>query len=154
MAILVLMLAVYHAWLKPAGHLASAAGAVSQKVANFGVRNLPAYVALGTFYSIAHSFLEEYYWRWFVFGGLRRLMPWKVAVAVSSVGFMGHHVLVLATYFGWTSIWTALFSVSVAVGGAVWAWIYHRSGSLWGPWLSHVLVDAAIFVVGYDLIVG
>jgi membrane protease YdiL (CAAX protease family) len=38
------------------------------------------------------------------------------------------------------------------VGGAFWAWLYHRSRSLWGPWLSHALVDATIFVIGWDLI--
>ena len=32
------------------------------------------------------------------------------------------------------------------LGLAVW-----RSGSLAGPWLSHLVVDAAIFLVGYDL---
>ena len=44
------------------------------------------------------------------------------------------------------------FSASVAIGGAVWAWLYDRSGSLLGPWLSHILIDAAIFIIGYDLI--
>jgi uncharacterized protein len=36
-------------------------------------------------------------------------------------------------------------------GGAFWAWLYHRSGNLIAPWLSHALIDAAIFTVGYDL---
>jgi membrane protease YdiL (CAAX protease family) len=43
-------------------------------------------------------------------------------------------------------------SLGVAVGGAVWARLYDRSGSLLGPWLSHLLVDAAIFFVGYELL--
>jgi len=38
------------------------------------------------------------------------------------------------------------------VGGTVWAWAYHRSGSLVGPWLSHAAIDAAIFLVGYDMV--
>jgi membrane protease YdiL (CAAX protease family) len=42
----------------------------------------------------------------------------------------------------------------VAAGGAVWAWVYHRSGSLLGPWLSHMLVDAGIFLVGYQMLSG
>ena len=42
--------------------------------------------------------------------------------------------------------------MGVAVGGGVWCWIYQRSHSLLGPWLSHALIDAAIFVVGYRLI--
>ena len=35
----------------------------------------------------------------------------------------------------------------------MWAWLYHRSGSLLGPWLGHALVDAAIFV-GYHAKAG
>lgn len=58
----------------------------------------------------------------------------------------------MATFFSWVSPWTNLFSVSVAVGGVFWAWLYDRSGSLLGPWLSHLLVDAAIFTVGYGLV--
>ena len=51
----------------------------------------------------------------------------------------------------WHGPMTSLFSVAVAVGGVVWAWIYQRSGSLYGPWMSHLLIDAAIFLIGYDL---
>jgi membrane protease YdiL (CAAX protease family) len=44
------------------------------------------------------------------------------------------------------------FSLCVAFGGAAWAWIYHRSGSIYSVWLSHLLVDAAILVIGYDMV--
>ncbi|MBI3823301.1 MAG: CPBP family intramembrane metalloprotease [Planctomycetes bacterium] len=40
-------------------------------------------------------------------------------------------------------------SVCVAIGGGVWCVIYERSESLWAPWLSHALIDAAIMGVGY-----
>jgi uncharacterized protein len=43
-------------------------------------------------------------------------------------------------------------SAGVAVGGAFWAWLYERTGSIFGPWLSHLLIDAGIFWIGYDLI--
>jgi membrane protease YdiL (CAAX protease family) len=150
--VLVAMLLMYHMWLKPAGYLDAAAEEVWQKVKAFGADTPVKYFALGAFYSLGHSLLEEYYWRWFVFGQLRRLLPLRPAIVVSSVGFMAHHVLLLGTYFGWFSPATVLFSLAVAVGGAVWAWIYHRSDSLYGPWLSHLLVDAAIFLVGYNLV--
>ena len=78
-----------------------------------------------------------------------RLWP---AILLSSVAFVGHHIIILAAYFGWTSPATVLFSACVGVGGAAWAWLYSRSGSLLGPWLSHLLVDAAIFIIGYDLV--
>lgn len=146
--------AVYALWLAPAGYFASAAEPIRLKVAGFGVDNLPKFAALGVFYSLVHSWLEEYYWRWFVFGRLRRWVSVPAAIAISSLGFMAHHVIVLGYYLGWASIGTYAFSAAVAVGGAYWAWLYQRSQSLYGPWLSHVVIDAAIFTIGYDLIRG
>ena len=151
-AVLVAMLLVYHAWLGPAGCLQAAAGPVRQKLEGFGLNTLPGYVALGVFYSLAHSLLEEYYWRWFVFGQLRRLIRVWPALAVSSAAFAAHHVIVLGNYFGYFSAPAVLFSLAVALGGAFWAWLYHRSGSLWGPWLSHLLIDAGIFAIGYAML--
>jgi membrane protease YdiL (CAAX protease family) len=127
------------------------AAAVQAKVAAFGVTSPRRFVALGAFYSLLHSAAEEYYWRWFVFGELRRVVRASTAVIVSSAAFAAHHLIILGTFFGWTSPWTPALTLAVAVGGAFWAWLYHRSGSLIGPWISHMLVDAAIFAVGYQL---
>jgi membrane protease YdiL (CAAX protease family) len=146
------MLWAYHAWLKSAPEFAAAAEQIRRKVAGFGVGGLAGFVALGTFYSLVHSWLEEYYWRWFVFGRMRSSWNAAPAVALSGLAFAAHHVIVLAAYFGWQP-WPAwAFSAAVALGGAVWAWLYDRTHSLLGPWLSHLLVDAAIFVIGYDLV--
>ncbi|MCL4202516.1 MAG: CPBP family intramembrane metalloprotease [Pirellulaceae bacterium] len=150
--VLVLMVVTYQHVLLPRGIFLAATGEIRAKVTGLGVDSLAAYVALGVFYSLIHSLLEEYYWRWFVYGRLRRHVSVTAAITVSSLAFAAHHVILLATYFGWLSIWTWLFSLSVAVGGAFWAWLYQRSGSLVGPWLSHLLVDAAIFLIGYDLV--
>ena len=79
-------------------------------------------------------------------------MPVAAAVVLSSLAFTAHHVILLAVFFGGWSWPTIFFSLCVAVGGAAWAWIYHRSGSLLGPWLSHLLIDAGIFIVGFDLV--
>ena len=146
------MLLMYHVFLKPAGLFAGAADAVHGKVKGFGVDSITKYAALGLFYSVGHSFLEEYYWRWFVFAQLRRLASLRTAIAMSSLGFMAHHVVVLATFFGWGSPATYLFSFAIAGGGAVWAWLYARTDSIYGPWLSHLLVDAGIFLIGYDMV--
>ncbi len=150
--IMVAMLILFQAWLLPAGYMDAPREEVRQKILGFGADTLLKYIALGVFYSLCHSFLEEYYWRWFVFGQLRRLIPLWPAVAVSSLGFMAHHVIVLATFFGWSSPATYLFSSAVAIGGAVWAWLYHRGESLYGPWLSHLFVDAGIFTIGYLMV--
>lgn len=152
-----LAMVLYRLWLHPSGYLAPASPAgqaILEKVHGFGVGSVWKYAALGTFYAVIHSGLEEYYWRWFVFGQIRRVMPILPAILVSSLGFMLHHVVLLGVYFDWALVPTALLSLAVAVGGGVWARLYHQSGSLAGPWLSHMLVDAGIFLVGYDLVRG
>jgi membrane protease YdiL (CAAX protease family) len=149
--VLAAMFGLYQLVWKSNPLLAGAGQAIRQKIVGLGLDRLWVYVAVGVFYALCHSALEEYYWRWFVFGQLRSRVRALSAVAISSLAFMAHHVILLATYFGWSSPWTYAFSLSVALGGAVWAWLYERSGSLIGPWLSHLVVDAAIFLVGYGL---
>jgi uncharacterized protein len=143
--------AIYFGALKSAGWFETAAGKMGRRLREFGINSAAEYAAVALFYSLIHSLLEEYYWRWFVFGRLRQKISLTAAIAISSIAFMGHHVIVLGIYFGWDSPWTYLFSLATAIGGAFWAWLYNRSGSIYGPWLSHMLLDAAIFGVGYDL---
>lgn len=151
-ALLVGAVALYQLALRPAGILAGApAEAVRAKMASFGVDALPRYAALAGFYSVIHAAAEEYYWRWFVFGELRRACSPGWAVLWSSLGFAAHHVIILGAFFGFASPWTPLLAAAVGAGGAYWAWLYHRSGSLLGPWLGHLMADAAIFVIGYQL---
>ena len=141
----------YHSWLKTADFFVAGQQPMQEKIADLGLEQAWQFIALGMFYSLFHSLLEEYYWRWFVFGQLKRLTTLGPAVVISSLGFMTHHVIVIGSYFGYFTLATWLFSLAVALGGAFWAWLYHRSGSLLGPWLSHLLVDAAIFTIGYDI---
>ena len=125
---------------------------VSAKIVGLGIQTPWRYFALATFYSIIHTLLEEYYWRWFVYGRLRRRTGLAPAIGLSSLGFMAHHVIVMGVYAGWTSAYTYLFSSAVAIGGAYWAWLYERKKTIVAPWVSHLFVDVAIFAVGYALV--
>ncbi len=146
------MLLMYFLWLKPEGILASSATLIRAKAQSFGMGSPATFIAGATLLTLVHSLLEEYYWRWFLFGGLRRHMPVAAAIVVSALAFTAHHVILLASFFGGLTLPAVLFSLCVAIGGAAWAWIYDRSGSLLGPWLSHALIDAGILVVGFDLV--
>jgi membrane protease YdiL (CAAX protease family) len=147
-----LLLLGYYCWLRPAGIFQKPAEAVAAKVRSIGIDAPLVFAAVGVFYSLVHSGLEEYYWRWFVFGRALRGYALPLAISLSSVGFAAHHVLVLAHYFGYASPLTWLATLAIVIGGACWAWLYRRSRSLLPVWISHALVDAAIFVVGWDLI--
>ena len=150
-AVFAAAMGLFHGWLQSADFFSSGFSAIQAKIADLGVASAWRFAALGVFYSLVHSLMEEYYWRWFVFDQLKRLVPLGVAIVVSSLGFMAHHVLVVGAFFGIASPITWLLSASVAVGGLFWAWLYHRSDSLMGPWLGHLLVDAAIFAIGYEI---
>lgn len=133
--------------------LADTPARIQAKVEEFGIATPARFIALAAFLCLVHSLLEEYYWRWFVFGQLRRHLAFAWAAVISGLAFTGHHLFVLHEYFPgrW---WTAAvpFALGIAVGGVFWAWFYEKSGSLWGPWLSHLLVDAGIMAVGYRMV--
>jgi hypothetical protein len=147
------ILALFHLWLAHSPLLRETPAKLRAKVAEFGMDTPLGYVVLAAFISVIHSLLEEYYWRWFVFGNLRALVPVAAAILLSSLAFMAHHVVVLSIYFP-GRFWTVAvpLSLCIAVGGAVWAWLYQRTGSIYPPWVSHMLIDGAIMVVGYRLL--
>ncbi len=147
------MLGVYFGALRGSSLLAQTPARLRHKLQEVNMATPARYAALAVFVVAAHSLLEEYYWRWFIFGGLRQFLPLLPATIVSSLAFMAHHVIVLYVYLPGKFLTAALpFSLAIAVGGAVWAWLYERSGSLLSPWLSHLIVDAAIFAIGWDLL--
>jgi CAAX protease family protein len=145
---------LYFGALRGGPLLAGVGDQVRAKVGGFGLATPAGFLALAAFYTVAHSLLEEYYWRGFVFGGLSRLVPPTPAVVVSSLGFMSHHVVLLAVYLPGRWELIVPFSLAVAGGGAAWALLYRRGGSVYPAWLSHALVDAALMAVGYDLAFG
>ena len=84
-------------------------------------------------------FVEEVLFRGYVFGMLRghsKILAW----GVSCVLFAFLHVWQLAA--GSWSLWTVVLLVQYLVPGLVLAWTYDRCGSLWGPILLHMAVNA------------
>ena len=146
------ILILYSGYFQQTVFFEEAAQTIRKKLFGFDINNRFRYIVLAMFYSLFHSLLEEYYWRWFVFGQLRKLTTLRTAITLSSIGFALHHVLVLAEYFGWCSLVTLFFSLAVALGGTIWAWIYHQTHSLYSVWLSHFLIDVGIFFIGYQLV--
>jgi len=122
------------------------------KVNDFRLTTPTRFIAFAVFISLIHSAIEEYYWRWYVYGRLTALVPPIVAHVVAALAFASHHYIVLWCYF--SPVGAIFFGTMVGVGGILWSVLYRRTGSLVGSWLSHVLTDAAIMVVGYRLAFG
>jgi membrane protease YdiL (CAAX protease family) len=149
------ILGLYYGALRGTSYLEHTPAQLRAKLVDYGADEPTRFLALAVFISLAHSFLEEYYWRWFVYGELRRLVPIVAAMLVSSLAFTGHHVVVLVVYFPGRFFTAALpLSLGIAIGGVFWAWLYERTGSILATWVSHLFIDGAIMIVGFDLAFG
>ena len=146
-------LGLYYGYLKHHPAFTDAPEALGEKLTGLGADSLGGFILIAVFYSVVHSFLEEYYWRWFVYGRARRYIGRAWANPVSSLGFMAHHVIVIDAFLPDDYFWTLAIPLSlcVAFGGVIWSVLYERTGSLYGAWLSHALVDVALMVCGYDM---
>jgi membrane protease YdiL (CAAX protease family) len=147
------MLALYYGWLADTLLFTDTGKLIKGKLDVFHVSSPAEYLLLSVVIVAVHSLAEEYYWRWFTFAQLNKVVNLPLAIALSSAAFVGHHVLVLYAYFP-GRLWVAVvpFSLAIGVGGAFWAWLFARTQTIYSSWLSHALVDAAIFVIGWDLL--
>ena len=152
LAIGCLGIAVFQWVFLPLGVMDSAKLIAKEKLQSLGADSPSILFAIAVFYALIHSGFEEFYWRGFVFRGLNEHVGVSASIAISSLAFMSHHVLVLGKFFGYSSVMTYLLAASVAVGGAIWACIYYGCGNLIPGWISHALVDAGIFLIGYWLV--
>lgn len=123
---------------------------IAAQIGKFGI--LSHYWTFALFLALGNSLIEEYYWRWFVYGRLRRQLTTGWAILLASLSFAAHHVVVLAAYFPLP--WACLFGLGVAAAGAIWCLMYERQRTLVGAWVSHVLADLAILWIGYGLVFG
>lgn len=123
-------------------------GAVRAKVEELNL--VEHYILFTAGVSILHSLLEEYYWRWFVFGRLIKVLRPAPAYLLASIAFASFHYVVLSRYF--PALGTFAFGTLVGVGGLIWCWHLQKQRSLVGCWVSHLLVDAAVFYFGYLLV--
>lgn len=123
---------------------------VRGKAQDMGI--LAHYWTFALFLSLIHSLLEEYYWRWFVYGRLRELTPGVWAHVLAGVAFGLHHVVITAQFFSLG--WGLFFGAMVGVGGVIWSVMLARQGTLGGIWLSHVLIDLAAMAIGHKIIFG
>src|SRR5437764_2202446 len=82
------MLGLCHGWLKYTPLFEKTAEIVLNELVSMGLATPTRYLLFTLFLAIPHAMLEEYYWRWFVFGRMRKHVSFRWAALVSSLGFM------------------------------------------------------------------
>lgn len=107
-------------------------------------KNYP-FVAL--YITFGNSFLEEFFFRGFIFLQLHALGYKKVAYIFSALLFAIYHVAIFKTWF---SLWLILLAViGLFIGGIIFNYIDYKSKSIINSWLVHICADIAIIVIGF-----
>ena len=106
------------------------------------------YVSL--YISFANSFLEEFFFRGFVFTNLKQHSGRKLAYIFSAAAFSLYHV---AMMIGWFS--PALFllvMVGLVVGGMIFNWLNEKLDTIYCSWLTHMFANFVINTIGFMLL--
>jgi membrane protease YdiL (CAAX protease family) len=105
-------------------------------VAIFEATSSPGLLLAGG--SIVAPIVEEIFFRGFVFSGLRPRYGWQKAALISSAVFAVAHFQPAAI-------------VPIFILGFIFAYLYHRSNSVWPAILMHVLTNALGLIAAYTL---
>ena len=106
------------------------------------------YVSL--YISFANSFLEEFFFRGFVFTNLKQHSGRKLAYIFSAAAFSMYHV---AMMIGWFS--PSLFLLVMAglvIGGMIFNWLNEKLDTIYCSWLTHMFANFAINTIGFMLL--
>ena len=114
-------------------------------------RPLP-FAAATLYWSLLNSAVEEYVYRWFLLRQLDLVVSKVPAAVIAASVFTAHHVIAMWVYL--PPGFLALASSGVFVGGLIWALLFQRYRSVWSCWISHMLVDIAVFAVGWGMLFG
>ena len=147
----VIFVGIAVAWYAYARHVVDATQMRSM-MREAGLTTVGLYLLGALYWCTVNSLFEEYFWRWWVYGRLNRLVPGVAAVVLAGLLFTVHHVIALDAYL--TPGLNALASTGVFIGGVTWSWLYHRYGNLYAAYISHVYADLIIFWIGYQIAFG
>jgi len=111
-----------------------------------GLGSWPMYLGGTAYWVLINSVLEEYVWRWFCVRQCALIWPKWTAIAASALFFTLHHIVAMSVYFPPVAV--ALCATGVFVGGLFWSILYVRYRSIWPGYVSHAIVDLALFGLG------
>ncbi len=110
------------------------------------------YPFIGLYIIFGNSFLEEYFFRNFMFINFYRA-GWKnVAYASSSLLFSIYHVSIFKTWFPSGIILLSLLGLLIA--GLFLDYVNTKSNSIFNSWIIHICADIAVIGIGYMWLLG
>lgn len=122
---------------------------IYQTLSNIGLTKNFLLYSLGII--IFNSLFEELYWRYSIFGGLKKFFSLNKAMLIGSLGFAAMHFIYFVSFFD--AMWVVLLLTSASfLFGMFWAWLYHKTNSVFWVWINHLLVNVPLFYIEYLII--
>ncbi len=113
---------------------------------------LPGYflLAASIYTIVVNAFIEEVFFRGFIFRGLSLVGSKKMGYILSALIFATYHIAIVLTWFSLTLL--ILVMCGLFVGGLIFAYVEDRTESILGSWIIHAVVDAVFIGLGLMVI--
>lgn len=107
------------------------------------------FILVGLYITLGNSFLEEFFFRGFVFLNLYELDHKKTAYIYSALLFGFYHITIFKTWFNMGM--TILALVGLISIGFIFNWLDTQSRNFINSWIVHILADSAIILIGLKM---
>lgn len=105
------------------------------------------FVFIAIYISFFNSLLEEFFFRGFLFLGLKKLGKTTSAYVISSLLFAIYHIAIMANWF---NIYIYILAiVGLFVGGLIFNGLNDTRENIYNSWLVHMFANLAINTVGF-----
>ncbi|WP_461205316.1 CPBP family intramembrane glutamic endopeptidase [Clostridium sp. DL1XJH146] len=108
-----------------------------------------SFIFVGLYITLGNSFLEEFFFRGFIFLNLYELGYKKLGYIFSSFLFGLYHIVIFKSWFSLPITLLALFGL-ISVG-FVFNFLDTKSKNLLNSWIVHALADSAIILIGLKM---
>lgn len=103
------------------------------------------YIIVGIYITFGNSFLEEYFFRGFIFFNL----PRKIAYLFSPILFAAYHIPMIMLWFSPMII--VICFIGLWLIGVVFQLVNERNRTIWASWIIHICADIMIILIGLTL---
>ncbi|NQF15733.1 CPBP family intramembrane metalloprotease [Brevibacillus sp. HB1.3] len=94
---------------------------------------------------VINPFLEEIYWRGYLFKKLEGRRTKRTMILLTSLFYSLYHFLSIIPLFSWP--YNIAMILPVFLAGMIWGYMRDKSNSLMGSIVSHILADSGIMAV-------
>lgn len=108
-----------------------------------------SFIFVGLYITLGNSFLEEYFFRGFIFLNLYELKSKKFAYIYSSLLFALYHIGIFKTWFNIELVGLAL--IGLITVGFIFCWLDTKSKNFINSWIVHILADSAVILIGLKM---